>query len=1235
MEESRSPAGEAEVPVPRLVWRKVEQPDPDMEQTDSGGGLRRRKRRSNNEVQEDEEEEEEDLLPTPGPSSTSSSSPPPPPPPPKAHEGGVSRLQMVATMSSLPRVIQQENMSPPRRRMQQEEEEEEENEGGVSRRQPPPPPQRLDNSFVQGRGGGGGARPAHIQIAHSAASQLQIVYSSASPIQMAHSSSSQQHAHHSPGGPSSSQPQTAHHRAASPPHRLAPTSPGVQLPHSSIQVHARRASSASPPPLMEHSPGGRLHVAHSSSGGSPSSPLPPMSHAGGSTGGALLQIATASVSQHLQHHHHQHNQHQHQHQLHLVTSSPGDRGSPSPQAVWATGEYVQRALSAKQQQQQQQHHRQSSGATPPEPPQEPRVVVRGVVDAPQAPPPPPLPATLSSQETLGPPPHPTSDPAPPELKPAPVQSSLKCLVCGDKSSGVHYGVLACEGCKGFFRRALQNVGDPARKKCFYNKNCEINMQTRNRCQYCRLQKCLALGMSRSAAKLGRRSRKMREMIRNIEDTQTEQALHGLLSLNPDANSRSASPSAVSPSVMSAPVLPVSLAMGSGVSSTVAPPDSVASSVALSDAPSQSSMAALSLLLKQRSGMGHLIGQPMVAADPHLQAMAVAHTNGRGDKEFRPPDDSGSEEEKPLMLKVERVVVPPQTQTVTSQYQRPPPPSPPPPPPPDPRVHLLSSPVCTSPSSSSAAVTLMSMVASHSAARSQGGGGGEESVVGSMLRSPPQVQYTLARPQLQLVKTEGVAVPQVLIKSEAGGSHGAQTVFSPTGLSTALTASLGTRPEHGTTPMAHLTIPLPLHAQPSVIVQNATLDLRKKSDEQISRSPIKKRPYIPSSMLEEEEGGDNGGGDGGSPKGPPPPPPEGPRAKERRVSQPEHQEPSQSSDVFSAARSPDSLSSGRYDMMKEVLRPVSSQSDSSSSTHTLGLPIRKSRAPFPSSSPSPSSSTATSSMSIAKKHEEDAKLTVPYMISRLHESYHTTFTFLKDRLREMKQKLRDYNHQNTMERMIGRIISQNPSPPQNVDNQIGETCWQGFQMRLNRTIQDVVIFAKKLPGFAALDQDDQISLIKGGCFEVACVVCAPFIDGESNTIYLLGNSTIVRREDMKKGFPLGEHFVELLFNLSIRFNAFQLHDTEKALFSALVLISPDRPGLRNRDKVSRLQELLIQALQAEIGAGHPDEMGLFPRLLMSISSLRELGVEHRRMLESLKGQMNFDHDLYAETFDLIP
>jgi hypothetical protein len=52
---------------------------------------------------------------------------------------------------------------------------------------------------------------------------------------------------------------------------------------------------------------------------------------------------------------------------------------------------------------------------------------------------------------------------------------------------------------------------------------------------------------------------------------------------------------------------------------------------------------------------------------------------------------------------------------------------------------------------------------------------------------------------------------------------------------------------------------------------------------------------------------------------------------------------------------------------------------------------------------------------------------------------------------------------------------------------GEVCWQGFQSLLNTTIQDTVTFAKKVPGFSRLQQEDQISLIKGGCFEVCQIV----------------------------------------------------------------------------------------------------------------------------------------------------
>ncbi|XP_041701492.1 nuclear receptor subfamily 1 group D member 1 [Coregonus clupeaformis] len=78
---------------------------------------------------------------------------------------------------------------------------------------------------------------------------------------------------------------------------------------------------------------------------------------------------------------------------------------------------------------------------------------------------------------------------------------LLCKVCGDIASGFHYGVHACEGCKGFFRRSIQqNINY---KMCVKNENCLIMRMNRNRCQHCRFKKCLFVGMSRDAVRFGR------------------------------------------------------------------------------------------------------------------------------------------------------------------------------------------------------------------------------------------------------------------------------------------------------------------------------------------------------------------------------------------------------------------------------------------------------------------------------------------------------------------------------------------------------------------------------------------------------------------------------------------------------------------------------------------------------------------------------------------------------------
>ncbi|XP_063032254.1 nuclear receptor ROR-gamma [Melospiza melodia melodia] len=88
--------------------------------------------------------------------------------------------------------------------------------------------------------------------------------------------------------------------------------------------------------------------------------------------------------------------------------------------------------------------------------------------------------------------------------------AIPCKICGDKSSGVHYGVITCEGCKGFFRRSERR--GPSLAPCHRGQRCDIDRATRTRCQHCRLQKCLRLGMSRDAVKFGRMSKKRRERL---------------------------------------------------------------------------------------------------------------------------------------------------------------------------------------------------------------------------------------------------------------------------------------------------------------------------------------------------------------------------------------------------------------------------------------------------------------------------------------------------------------------------------------------------------------------------------------------------------------------------------------------------------------------------------------------------------------------------------------------------
>lgn len=65
------------------------------------------------------------------------------------------------------------------------------------------------------------------------------------------------------------------------------------------------------------------------------------------------------------------------------------------------------------------------------------------------------------------------------------------MICEDKATGLHYGIITCEGCKGFFKRTVQNRRVYT---CVADGTCEITKAQRNRCQYCRFKKCIEQGM---------------------------------------------------------------------------------------------------------------------------------------------------------------------------------------------------------------------------------------------------------------------------------------------------------------------------------------------------------------------------------------------------------------------------------------------------------------------------------------------------------------------------------------------------------------------------------------------------------------------------------------------------------------------------------------------------------------------------------------------------------------------
>ncbi|XP_025897174.1 nuclear receptor subfamily 1 group D member 1, partial [Nothoprocta perdicaria] len=175
-------------------------------------------------------------------------------------------------------------------------------------------------------------------------------------------------------------------------------------------------------------------------------------------------------------------------------------------------------------------------------------------------------------------------------------------------------------------------------------------------------------------------------------------------------------------------------------------------------------------------------------------------------------------------------------------------------------------------------------------------------------------------------------------------------------------------------------------------------------------------------------------------------------------------------------------------------------------------------------------------------------------------------------------------------------------------------WEDFSLSFTPAVREVVEFAKHIPGFQALSQHDQVTLLKAGTFEVLMVRFASLFNVKEQTVTFMSRTKYSLEELW--GMGMGD-LLSSMFEFSEKLSALQLSDEELGLFTAVVLVSADRSGMEDAASVEQLQETLIRALRALVLKTHPAETSRFTKLLLKLPDLRTLNNLHSEKLLSFR------------------
>ncbi|CAM1319498.1 Uncharacterised protein g7228 [Pycnogonum litorale] len=264
---------------------------------------------------------------------------------------------------------------------------------------------------------------------------------------------------------------------------------------------------------------------------------------------------------------------------------------------------------------------------------------------------------------------------------------------------------------------------------------------------------------------------------------------------------------------------------------------------------------------------------------------------------------------------------------------------------------------------------------------------------------------------------------------------------------------------------------------------------------------------------------------------------------------------------------------------------------------------------------------------AARDLESKQLAIYDIILTISQAHHSNCAYTEERTRGLIKKLAVFNL-NCMNQTEGNADSSS------VDSMEQQKIimWQHFANFVTPAIKGVVEFAKRVPLFSDLTQDDQLILIKLGFMEIFFIQVSRLYNPLDNTL-MFHDGSYITRQQIELMFD--NEYVVALFSLMSSLNNLQLNDTEIGLLSSIILLMSDRPGIYDQKAIEQQQDKLAEALKMQVARNHPSDAHLFSNVMVKIPELRALGNKHSDHLQWFRSNwMKLSlPPLFAEIFDI--